>query len=122
MSFRDIRHAQQAVWPTVMDSLDRHREARNALRGNPNATVAAKARARIPWNRVVANETVWGLAKQGRLVLPEQAAVVQAARDWVKSWEDYDIAQIGMDPWEKALYDAVRALATATDGPPEDAA
>lgn len=120
MAFIDIRHAQQEVWPAVQQSLDLHRAHREAVKADPNgATSAAKARARKTWNRVVADEAVWAIAKADRLLTDETSAVIKAAKEWARIWaaED-DINE--MTPDEKALYDAVQTLATVFDPPADE--
>lgn len=109
MSYRTIRDAQQAIWPAVQASIERHRASREKVKLEGRAaTAAAQARARVPWNRVVANEAVWAIAKADLLATKEEAAVVQAAREWAASWED---ALSDMDPeLDRPLYDAVQAL------------
>lgn len=120
MSFRTVRVAQQTVWPRVRESLDRHRLSREAVKADRNATTAALARARKPWSRVVAEETVWAIAKEDLLATPEQAAVVKAAREWMKSWELVGgINREEDDRYDIALYDAVQVL-LATFDPPAD--
>jgi ribonuclease D len=112
MSYRTIRDAQQATWPAVQASLERHKASRAATEAlGKAATAAAKARARTPWNRVVANETVWALAKADLLNSKEQAAVLTAAREWAHdlgpellSYPD-DFDQV-----EHNLYRAVQVL------------
>lgn len=108
MTYRTIRDAQQAIWPAVQASIERHRASREKVKLDGRAaTAAAQARARVPWNRVVANEAVWAIAKADLLATKEQAAVVQAAREWAKSWGD-DFAD--MVPADEKLYDAVQVL------------
>lgn len=109
MTFQSIRHAQQRVWPAVQKSLVLVRAQRDAVRNDRHPSKSAEARAKIPWNRVVANETVWALAKDDMLATEEQAAVVAAARAWVTTWEEDGLSS--MDEQERALYDAVQALA-----------
>lgn len=119
MSFRTIRHAQSAVWPTVRESLEMHKKSRDATKNNPRATRSAQSRARIPWSRVVANETVWAVAKQGLLASEEAAAVITAAKAWVQDWESQGVVpnlRDGDDKTDIALYEAVQALATADIG------
>lgn len=120
MTFQTIRSAQQAIWPTIKESLDIIRAQRHAVADNPEvATKAAKARARLPWNRVVANEAVWAIAKADLLATPEQAEVVQAAREWALSWTDPPTERED-EPEDVALYNAVQALATAALEIPDD--
>lgn len=117
MSFRTIRQAQTSVWPAVKKSIELQKAARDEVRENPRgATRAAQTRAALPWNRVVANETVWAIAKADLLMTPEHAGVIDAAREWVASWDE-DILD-DMDAEERRLYAAVQALATAFE--PED--
>jgi hypothetical protein len=120
MSYRDIRNAQQAVWPAIVASLDRHRASRLAIRRDPNPTVAAAARSRKPWDRVVAEETVWTLAKADLLCLPEQAAVVKAAKEWAASWMSLPPNPEVDEEADVALYAAVQALATAPANLPDE--
>jgi hypothetical protein len=120
MSFHTIRAAQQAVWPRVKESLDRHRQSRRAVEANPDLhTAAARARARIPWNHVVANETVWAIAKADLLNTPEQAAVLAAAKAWVRSWEVEGAPPNSQDdtPEDVALYGAVQEWASSVKIP-----
>lgn len=119
MTFQTIRSAQQAIWPAVQESLGIIRAQRHAVQENPEvATKAAKARARTPWNRVVANEAVWAIAKADLLATPEQAAVVRAARAWVRTAPDDFLKQA--DDEERALYAAVQALATVDIEDPDE--
>jgi hypothetical protein len=65
---------------------------------------------------VVAEETVWSLAKQGLLCSEEQWAVIEAAREWVQSWDRADGPPDEMDAEEDIkLYAAVQALGAAID-------
>ncbi len=115
MSFRDIRSAQKAVWPAVVESLRLRRAQRDAVHERPDlATAAATARARLPWNRVVADETIWAIAKADLLATPEHAAVVRAAREWLRVVGP-DMAKYPQDfePADFALRDAVQNLASA---------
>ena len=118
MSYRTIREAQKTIWPAVQESLERHRAARRAIEADPrSASTAARVRANRPWNRVVAEETVWAVAKADLLNTPEDAAVIQAARAWARSWssppDEHDEKE------DRALYAAVQALA-ATPEIPDD--
>lgn len=116
MSFQTIRSAQQTIWPKVRDSLDRIRASREAV--NENSTSAAKARARVPWNHVVANEAVWAIAKSDLLATPEAAAVVTAAREWLATTGP-DMAEFPelYDPIDFALRDAVQNYVASFDPP-----
>lgn len=116
MSFQTIRSAQQTIWPKVRESLDRIRVAREAV--TKDSTPAAQARARIPWNHVVANEAVWAIAKSDLLATPEAAAVVTAAREWLATTGP-DMAEFPelYDPIDFALRDAVQAYVTSFDPP-----
>lgn len=107
MSFGTVRYAQKKIWPRVRDSLDRLRANREAALHDPSATTSALARAKKPWNRAVAEETVWALAHENLLATPEQQRVVQAARDWARFYDEIE------DPCaeDEALYSAVQALA-----------
>lgn len=117
MSYQTIRAAQQAVWPAVGRSLALHRGHREAAHANPRlVSAAARARARVPWNRVVANETVWAIAKADLLNTPEQADVLRAARAWVKSWSNPPRDPVDL-PEDIELYRAVQALVTVLDIP-----
>lgn len=116
MTYSTIRHAQKQVWPEVQRSLTIRRAARDAVERDPSlATAAARARARVPWSRVVSEETIWATAKADLLNTPEQAEVLTAAREWAKSWEtapdDSD------DRTDRKLYDAVQRLVTVIDIP-----
>lgn len=116
MSFQTIRSAQQTIWPKVRESLDHIRVAREAV--TKDSTPAAQARARIPWNHVVANEAVWAIAKSDLLATPEAAAVVTAAREWLATTGP-DMAEFpeDYDPIDFALRDAVQAYVTSFDPP-----
>lgn len=116
MSFQTIRSAQQTIWPKVRESLDRIRVAREAV--TKDSTPAAQARARIPWNHVVANEAVWAIAKSDLLATPEAAAVVTAAREWLATTGP-DMAEFPelYDPIDFALRDAVQAYVISFDPP-----
>ena len=116
MRFQTIRSAQQTIWPKVRDNLDRIRVARESV--TKDSTAAAQARARVPWNHVVANEAVWAIAKSDLLATPEQAAVVQAAKRWVATWDESDLST--MDGEERALYRAVQAYAASFDPPADE--
>jgi len=113
MTFQTIRHAQQQIWPRVRESIDIRRAQREAVARNPTgATTAATARARIPHNRMVADEAVWAIAKENLLASPEQQAVVKAAQAWAKvTADEYEMVELQDD--ERALYDAVQALASS---------
>lgn len=120
MSFpRQVRQTASAVWPAVKTSLDIVNANRKAVLADPgSATPAALSRARRPWSRVVLEESLWALGRQGYLCSPEQAAVIQAAQDWVKSWPK-DLPPDDNDPEEdRVLYDAVQVLAATVD--PDD--
>lgn len=106
MSFQTIRSAQQTIWPKVRDNLDRIRAAREAV--TKDSTPAAQARARIPWNHVVANEAVWALAKSDLLASPEQAKVIEVSRRWLATTGP-DMAQYpeDYDPIDFELRDAI---------------
>jgi hypothetical protein len=120
MTFRDIRHAQQRIWPAVQDSIARHTAARDAL--TVDSSTAAKARARKPWNRVVMEESVWAMAHEDLLATPEAAEVVRAAKEWAASWPEPP-EENGSDPealTDCALYQAVQALASSLAAVPDD--
>lgn len=108
MSFLTIRRAQQTIWPLVKDSLELHKESREATRNNPNATNAAKTRARVPWDRVVANEAVWALAKSDLLATPAEAKVIEAAVKWAETMPEEDVDHL--DQEEADLLLAVEEL------------
>jgi hypothetical protein len=119
MSYYTVRSAQKAIWPAVAASIERHRLSRaQTEKDGVLATAAARARARVPWNRVVANETVWALAKADLLATPEQAAVLSAAKAWTKSWQGQapSLAD-GYEQDDVQLYRAVQALLTVVDIP-----
>lgn len=122
MSFRTVRDAQQATWPRIRESLDRHRASRDLIKADPNATTAALARARKPWSRVVAEETVWAIAKEDLLATQQHAAVIQAAREWAASWANEGPPTLadGDDPCDVVLYAAVQNLATQFDPPADE--
>jgi hypothetical protein len=111
MSYRTIRDAQQAIWPAVQKSIELHKASRATTEAlGKAATAAAKARARVPWNRVVVNETVWAIAKADLLNSSEQATVLTAAKLWahdlgpeITSYPD------DFEPVEHALYRAIQA-------------
>src|SRR5688500_13896065 len=108
MSYKTIRRAQQAVWPAVKDSLEMQKASRQLVAEDPRgATASARSRAQKPWNKVVSEETVWAIAKADLLATPEQAAVIQAARRWAKSWEPLDLED--MDYEDRLLYRAIQA-------------
>jgi hypothetical protein len=113
MSFSEsIRHAQQRAWPAVRASLIRVRASRDVVLRDPhNATTAALARAKRNWDHVVADETVWALAKDGLLATEENAAVVRAAQAWVRTWDLQELAT--MDGEERALYEAVQLFSAS---------
>lgn len=121
MSFRTIRSAQQAIWPRVWESLERHRHSRKLVADNPKAHgAAARSRANVPWNRVVANETIWAIAKADLLNTPEQADVLTAARAWAKSWQDCGPPSSSTDDQTDIdLYNAVQKLASFAEIPDE---
>lgn len=119
MSFQTIRHAQAAIWPRVSASLKLHRAHRENLPANP--TAAALARAKKPWDRVVAEEAVWALAKEDLLLTEEARAVIRAARVWAA----VDVSRVDdatLDRIDDVLYDAVQALATAPSEIPAEEA
>lgn len=110
--FQTVRHAQQTVWPVIRVSLDLHRAARDAYRANPaGATTAAATRAEKPWTRVVADEAVWAVAKQGLLLSEESTAVIEAAKKWAKLGPVG--SDLGDDPEDIELYEAVQTLASS---------
>ena len=110
MSFRTVREAQQALWPTVRESLDRHRELRDRVKADRNATTAAQARARKPWSRVCSEETVWAAAKADRLATDLQVELVKAARAWYACGPDASDEEL--DAADGALSRAVGAYLT----------
>lgn len=124
MSFRSVRDAQQAVWPRIRESLDRHRLSRDAIKAADPRTVttAALARARKPWSRVVAEEAVWAVAKEDLLATEQHAAVIKAAREWAASWANQGAPSVadGDDPCDVVLYAAVQNLATQFDPPADE--
>jgi hypothetical protein len=101
VSFKTIRDTLTTVWPQVRESLDRVRESRDAVRANPGAaSVSAQTRARRSWNKVVAEETIWAIAKADLLTTPQEREVLEAAKDWYYAWggigprhddEDYEL-------------------------------
>ena len=128
MSYRTIRQAQQAIWPRVKISLGLHRASRAALRNGRGGKVTAMQErdARKSWDRIVMDEAVWALAKADLLASPEQAAVITAAREWVRivgpdvvldRQAGDDDPTIAAD-WK--LYQAVQALATAPMNPVDE--
>lgn len=115
MSFKDIRHVQQDVWPDVERSVrlqDASREA--ALRDPRGLTKSALRRSKMDRDRVIADETVWAIARADLLATPEAAGVIQAARAWLKVMgpcmadfpQDYE-------PVDFALRNALNAYAAA---------
>lgn len=120
MSFRTVRDAQQATWPRIRESLDRHRLSRDAVKADPHPTTAALARARKPWSRVVAEEAVWAVAKEDLLATEQHAAVIQAARAWAKTFPEKPSLAEGDEPEDIALYEAVQTLATQFDPPADE--
>lgn len=123
MSFKTIRHASQQIWPSVAESLDIHRKQRATVKADPRgATTSAKARADRPWNRVVSEETVWALAKADLLLDEEQQAVLKAAKEWARSWEDGPPTLREDNLEDVELYSAVQALASAIDADDLDTA
>lgn len=121
MSYRTIRSAQSAVWPAVVQSLRLRRAQRDAALAADNPTRAAATRARLPWNRVVMDETVWAIAKADLLNTPEQAAVIAAAREWVRVVGP-DLVKYPEDfePVDFKLWDAVQALAAVPENFPDE--
>lgn len=110
-----IRETVATIREELNKSLDRVRVTRETVKANPELyTRSAVTRAERGWTRVVIEETVWAIAKCGLLHSAEEAAVVNAAKAWAKSWEDLDdLAEA--EPEDRALYDAVQALASALD-------
>lgn len=121
MSFKTVRHAQNTVWPPVRESLRLHQASRAAAREGKKLSSMEERDAKKSWNRVVSEETVWAIAKSDLLASPEVAAVVNAAKDWVHGCAELEILPSDLDPQERALYDAVQALAASFD-PPDDEA
>lgn len=115
MSFKDIRHVQQDVWPDVERSVKLQDASRVAgERLDPRVlSKSARNRLRIPRDRVIADETVWAIARADLLAVPEAAEVIRAAREWLKVMgpcmaefpEDYE-------PVDFVLRDALNAYAT----------
>ncbi len=121
MSFKTVRHAQNAVWPTVRESLRLHQASRAAAREGKTLSSMEQRDAKKSWNRVVSEETVWAIARSDLLGSPEVAAVVQAAKDWVTSCRDLGLEPSDLDTQERALYDAVQSLAASFDPPADEA-
>lgn len=121
MSYRTIREAQKTVWPRVRESLDRHRASREAVANDPFASSAAQTRAKVPWNRVVADETVWAIAKADLLSSPDQAAVLTKARNWARD-VGRDIAAHPQDfeHTDRELYRAIQAWLATLEEIPDD--
>lgn len=120
MNFKAIRHTQQDVWPTVRDSLDRVRKARDLVKNDPHASPASVTRSKIHWNRVVANETVWAIAHANLLATPEQAAVIEAAKAWVQTWKEEGMVPStgeGDHVTDVNLYRAVQELVATFEVP-----
>jgi len=114
MSFRDIRHAQAEIWPDVQESIRLQDASREAAQRHPHdLTKSARRRAKVDRDRVIANETVWAIAKANALATPEAAKVIEAARAWladhgpamVRYPEDYEESDF-------QLRDALNAYAT----------
>jgi hypothetical protein len=113
MSFtRNIREAQSHFWPTVRDSIERHKASRASL--ERNASPAAQARARRPLFRVVFDETIWALAKAHRLNTAEQAQVIEAACAWAKVYGELEEPE----KEDRDLYRAVQEMRATFE--PED--
>jgi len=117
MSFRHIRHTQTDVWSKIQASLKIHRASRKAIEKGEFATHAARRNAGRPWDRIVVEETVWTLAKDGKLATEESAAVIKAAQEWARTGP-IDLSEL--DEAERALYDAVQAFAVAFDPPADE--
>jgi hypothetical protein len=98
----------------VRKSLDIRRLQREAVANDPSPTRAAVTRSRIPWNRVVADETVWAIAKADLLCSEETAAVIEAAKAWTKSFSSPPRADLD-DPTDIALYAAVQSLGSSLE-------
>lgn len=112
---RLVRATSSAIWPAVKVSLEIRTAQRKAVAKDPDAfTPAARARAERSWTRVVLEESLWTLAKQGLLCSEEQQNVVEAARAWARSWINADGPPDSMDAQEdQDLYAAIQALASA---------
>jgi hypothetical protein len=111
---RFVRTTTQAAWPAVKTSLEIHNAQRRAVKADPHgATQSARSRAEKPWSRVVAEETVWALAKQGLVCSEEQHAVVEAAKAWVRAFGNDVAGDPDAEPEDVELYRAVQALASA---------
>lgn len=112
MSFtRNIRETQAQFWPTVQESIERHRKSREAVSNGTQTSSSAQHRARRSMLRVVFDETIWALAKDHRICTTAQADVIDAAKVWAKEFDLLD------DPIEadRKLYAAVQALAVDFD-------
>lgn len=122
MSYKTVRHAQNAVWPTVRESLRLHQASRAAAWEGKKLSRMEERDAKKSWNRVVSEETVWAIARSDLLASPEEAAVLAAAKQWLRDVgpemieypEEFGFA-------DRKLRDAVQALATSFD-PPDDEA
>lgn len=122
MSFKTVRHAQNTVWPSVRESLRLHQASRAAAREGKKLSSMEERDAKKSWNRVVSEETVWAIAKSDLLASPEAAAVVDAAKQWLRDVgpemieypNDFGFA-------DRKLRDAVQSLAASFD-PPDDEA
>jgi hypothetical protein len=121
MNHKAIRHIQQTAWPAVRDSLERVKAARALANQHPErVSQSARNRARISWNRCIADETVWALVKADLIATPEQQAVVKAAKEWVASWKrdgEAPSLSTGDHRTDVDLYNAVQELAVSIEIP-----
>lgn len=116
MNFTQVRQVTGNIWPLMQESIRRREASREVAKSDPHASRASKDRANQSWERVIVEETVWKLSKEGYLVSPGVDQVVRAAREWARGWAN-DIDLGTMDAEESRLYDAVQALATADADP-----
>jgi len=123
MSYRTVASAQKTVWPAVKKSLRLHRLSRQAVACGAEVSAKARQNADRSWDRIVMEETIWATAKADLLASPEHAALVQAARNWAKTWKSTppSVADHDDDPADVALYKAIQDLATSpSDFPVEE--
>ena len=113
MSYKDIRHAQRVVWPEVEKSMRRQDAARLVVQRRPELhTSSARRRARTPRDEVIAQETIWALAKNDLLLTPATQKVIQVARRWLAIVAaDVESFPEDFEPIDVELRDALAELA-----------
>jgi len=113
VSFKTIRDTLTTVWPQVRESLDRVRESRDAVRANPDgASSSAQTRARRSWNKVVAEETIWAIAKADLLTTPQERKALETLKDWYYTWGGFGP---GPDDEDYELYGVAEKLLTLSE-------